>query len=238
MSDRKCLGTLHTLTTTSPWSPTEWTASDDRVRGGSSQSYLTITPGNPTANFNGNLDTKTLGGAGFASQRTTENRSWNLSAYDGIEIDVARSDSKKYTFTIKDEILPLRGDGREQSTISWEFDFVVDIAGVAQNAGQKVYVAFEDLKPTYRGREKDDAKPLDLKNIRRFSLMMRSFFDKQDGDFELVVRSISAVKKRRELYRDDPNARSSSDIVGEKGHADYTKARQGWISWLFGGCAT
>jgi hypothetical protein len=29
------------------------------------------------------------------------------------------------------------------------------------------------MKPTYRGKEKDDAKPLDTKNVKRFSIMMR-----------------------------------------------------------------
>lgn len=45
------------------------------------------------ARFYGNLDIKTLGGAGFASQRTTgENRTWNIDGYDGIQIEVAKSD--------------------------------------------------------------------------------------------------------------------------------------------------
>ncbi|CAN9223174.1 unnamed protein product [Alternaria alternata] len=92
------------------WKASDWTDSDDRVRGGASQSYLTIT--GSSARFHGNLDITTLGGAGFASQRTTgEDRTWDLSAYDG------------YTLTLKDEILPLMPDGREQSTISYEYDF-------------------------------------------------------------------------------------------------------------------
>lgn len=43
--------------------------------------------------FHGVLDIKTLGGAGFASQRTTgENRAWDLSGYAGISLDVAAAD--------------------------------------------------------------------------------------------------------------------------------------------------
>ena len=43
--------------------------------------------------FRGHLDVKTLGGAGFASQRTTgAETSWDLSEYDGIELQVDDAD--------------------------------------------------------------------------------------------------------------------------------------------------
>jgi hypothetical protein len=38
-----------------------------------------------------------------------------------------------------------------------------------------VFVAWDDLKPMYRGREKKDSRPLDLKNIKRFNIMMPSY---------------------------------------------------------------
>jgi hypothetical protein len=85
----------------------------------SSQSYLD-TSSSP-ARFHGTLDITTLGGAGFASQRTTRSASWDLSAYSGIRLLLGKSDGKKYTFVVKDEVLPLDPvTGREQSTISWE----------------------------------------------------------------------------------------------------------------------
>ncbi|RDW71903.1 CIA30 family protein [Coleophoma crateriformis] len=154
-----------------PWSSSDWTDSDDRVRGGHSQSHLTITPTQPTtAVFQGNLDIKTLGGAGFASQRTTgEDRVWDLSPYDGLLLDLDAADTKRYTVTLKDELLPKSSNGREQSTVSWEYDFTVD----PNATGGLLFVPWKDFSPTYRGREKNDAKPLDLKNIKRFSLMMR-----------------------------------------------------------------
>lgn len=86
-----------------------------------------------------------------------------------MELNIERSDGKKYTVALKDELLPKRSDGREQSTVSWECDFKVEEG----NGKGKVFVKWEDLKATYRGREKKDAKPLDLKNVRRLSLMMR-----------------------------------------------------------------
>lgn len=57
------------------------------------QSYLVRDDKN--ARFYGNLDIKTLGGAGFASQRTVgEDKNWDLSEYAGIQLDIAKGDSK------------------------------------------------------------------------------------------------------------------------------------------------
>lgn len=75
------------------WSADDWTASDDRVRGGKSQSYLDASD-KKIGRFYGNLDIKTLGGAGFASQRTTgDDREYDLSKYAGIELRIAKGDS-------------------------------------------------------------------------------------------------------------------------------------------------
>ncbi|KAE8453692.1 hypothetical protein EG329_009203 [Mollisiaceae sp. DMI_Dod_QoI] len=218
-----------------PWSPLDWTSSDDRVRGGSSYSELKCSPFSPTAVFKGSLDIETLGGAGFASQRTTgEDRSWDLSKYDGILLDTEKADGKQYTLTLKDELLPKSPNGREQSTVSWEYDFK------ANQEGEKVYIQWEDMKPTYRGREKKDAKPLDLKNIKRMSLMMRSFFGTQQGDFSMSIRSISAFHKHAsahacEPYHDDPNEASVSR-PNEKDGKTLNVKQQSLFGWLFHLC--
>jgi hypothetical protein len=85
-----------------PWNAVDWTSSDDRVRGGASYSILSCSPS--VATFHGNLDIDTLGGAGFASQRTTgEDRRWDLSGYEGLELNIEQADSKLYTLVLKDE---------------------------------------------------------------------------------------------------------------------------------------
>ena len=57
------------------------------------QSYLDIDNGK--ARFHGNLDIDTLGGAGFASQRTTaEDKTWDLSDFAGIQLDISKGDSR------------------------------------------------------------------------------------------------------------------------------------------------
>ncbi|KAH7385657.1 complex I intermediate-associated protein 30-domain-containing protein [Pyrenochaeta sp. MPI-SDFR-AT-0127] len=196
------------------WKAEDWTASDDRVRGGSSQSYLEIT--NSAARFHGTLDIKTLGGAGFASQRTTgDDRTWDLSSYDGIHLHLGKHDGKKYTLTLKDEILPPNPEnGREQSTISYEYDF----SSASENG---LYVPWHALKPTYRGKGKDDAEPLDTKSVKRVSIMMRSFFGEQEGDFSLEIKSIKAISQFGDLEK---------GIVNHKGEATESDDQKPW-SW-------
>ncbi|KAL1852076.1 hypothetical protein Daus18300_012288 [Diaporthe australafricana] len=183
-----------------PWDASQFTASDDRVRGGKSQSYLTVlpSPSSSQAEFSGTLDITALGGAGFASQRTADGEpGWDLSGYDALVLDVARADARKYTLTLKDEVLPRRPDGRDQSTVSWEYDFVVEAGKGAAGSGSgstRVVIPFGEFQPTYRGKPRPDAEPLDLKNVKRLSFMMRSFFAKQEGDFSIVFNSVAAEK--------------------------------------------
>lgn len=147
------------------------------------------------ARFYGDLDIETLGGAGFASQRTTtEDQTWNLSEYEGLELSIEKADSKKYTLILKDELLPKDPDtGREQSTVSYEYDFKVETEPTIQKNAM-ISIPWVALKPTYRGKPKDDAPKLDLKKIKRFSIMNRSFFGGQEGAFSISIKSISAVK--------------------------------------------
>ncbi|KAK5132921.1 hypothetical protein LTR08_008367 [Meristemomyces frigidus] len=178
------------------WSPCDWTASDDRVRGGQSQSYLDCSD-KKFGRFHGNLDIKTLGGAGFASQRTTaEDQSWDLSEYVGIKLNIEKADKKRYTLILKDELLPANPEnGREQASISYEADFELSLG---KSHDRFVFVPWKSLNPTYRGKLKKDAKPLKTQNIKRISIMMRSFFGTQEGEFSLSIRSITAEAKAPE----------------------------------------
>ncbi|KAH7114432.1 CIA30 family protein [Dendryphion nanum] len=200
------------------WNTSDWTASDDRVRGGKSQSYLDTS--NTSARFHGNLDIKTLGGAGFASQRTTtEDKTWDLSDYDGIRLDLGKSDGKRYTFILKDELLPRNpGNGREQATTSYEYDFDLSEEGKVLSESSFVFVKWDQFKPTYRGKEKKDASKLDKKNVKRLSIMMRSFFGDQQGDFSLTIKSIKAISipDDEEIgfeEKDEPNEISSQNEI-------------------------
>jgi len=198
------------------WEASDWTASDDRVRGGKSQSYLEIT--DKIGRFNGTLDIQTLGGAGFASQRTTgEDREWDLSEYAGIQISIAKGDKKRYTLTLKDELLPANeNNGREQASISYECDFELPPQTIPGDTTDRlVFIPWSSLNATYRGRLKPDAKPIDLAHVKRFSLMMRSFFGTQEGDFSLSIRSISALAEVPDATKSMASARDLNGL--EKG---------------------
>ncbi|KAK8045322.1 hypothetical protein PG993_005346 [Apiospora rasikravindrae] len=224
-----------------PWSAEAWTASDDRVRGGKSQSYLDCPAGADKAVFRGTLDITALGGAGFASQRTVDRAQQpfrDMSAYDGLRLKVLKegADGKKYTLTLKDEVLDKRPDGREQSTISWECDFVSPKTG-DDEGDQELYVPWSDFKPTYRGKPKPDAPKLDLANVRRISLMMRSFFGKQEGAFRLEIAYIAAVKDASGNAARPASIASSSSSAGypEKGSGDGGRTEpKSWLTWMCG----
>lgn len=51
--------------------------------------------------------------------------------------------------------------------MSWEAEFVVE------NGGGDVFLPWSEFGATYRGKEKKDADPLDLKSVKRVGLMMR-----------------------------------------------------------------
>ncbi|CUS14706.1 unnamed protein product [Tuber aestivum] len=192
-----------------PWDSSEWTAQDDTVRGGNSTSTLFIPPSGVCAAFSGSLDAKTLGGTGFASQRTTGECIWDLSEYQGIELfvklegceDIPSISSdppaiKTYSLNIRD-LLPdtyiEKGTVRENSTLEYEATFTPS-EGLSSD-GERILLPFERFEATYRGRPQNGTE-LNLSNIRRFSLMARSFFGSQEGEFRLVLISISAVKVR------------------------------------------
>lgn len=180
------------------WRQSDFTSSDDRVRGGSSQSYLTPSATLTTARFHGVLDTTTLGGAGFASQRTvTTSVVWDLSAYDGLEINVARGDGKRYTLNLKTVIPEKMQDGRDASTVEYAYSFVAPTSSV------KMFATWDEFKPFYRGKPRDNAEPLDTSRILRWSIMMRSFFETQSGPFSLTLRSIRA-RTLSEKNKDEP----------------------------------
>jgi hypothetical protein len=157
-----------------PWDSSQWISVDDRVRGGKSVSHLDISDPKFRATFHGTLDIKTLGGAGFASQKTAPElfpEGLDLSDYHALVIDVHQtaSDHKTYTLILKDnESLPKRPDGREQSSVSWEHD-----CRLGSSSGGRLVMRFSDFKPTYRGRPKPDAEPLNLKKILVMSIIMR-----------------------------------------------------------------
>ena len=165
------------------------------------------------------IDIDTLGGAGFASQRyrfgpqplqlpRTEYKGIILSALppSSSSSSLCSSDTPRantFTLVLKTTI-PTRPPSKpktppqpEQSTLSYEYHFTP--SHNLTNDRETVAIGFNDLKVTYRGREvsRDDPKyvPFHSEQIYEISLMCRSAFGSQKGDFELVVESIAGWKK-------------------------------------------
>lgn len=94
-------------------------------------------------------------------------------------ITIAHSHSvcseKRYTFNLKDELLPLDPNtGREQASVSYECDFELPPQTQPGDTHDKtVFIPWASFNATYRGRPQEDAKPINLKSVKRFSVMMR-----------------------------------------------------------------
>lgn len=94
---------------------------------------------------------------------------------------------KNYTFTLADTFLPPNADtGREQATIVYEYDFRVEALTRTKPMTSKdddddkdhcatrtIFMPWSSFKATYRGREKKDAPPLNIKEIKRMSILIR-----------------------------------------------------------------
>ncbi|KAJ3251835.1 hypothetical protein HK103_002045 [Boothiomyces macroporosus] len=159
------------------WNVKKWEQVDDSIRGGKSVSHLS---GNKTVLFYGNVDTTTLGGAGFASQRYTFDEPIDASKYRGIKLSLGKCDSKEYSLNLFPEKYIDRGDGRKASQLNFKVRFYPESV---------LYFYWDEFRGNYRGKETSDR--LDPKRIHGLSIMMQSFFDQQDGDFELELESIS-----------------------------------------------
>lgn len=58
-----------------------------------------------------------------------------MADYDGIELLITEVDTKRHTFILKDKLLALDPEtGREQSTISYEYDFQVSMEAKGNSA--------------------------------------------------------------------------------------------------------
>jgi len=90
--------------------------------------------------------------------------------------DIPTQTAKKYTFVIKDDFQPRRPDGREQSTVSWEYDFQHGGGSAeAEISKTTLTIPWSAFEPSFRGKPKPDSPPLNTKQIRRFSFLMRRY---------------------------------------------------------------
>ncbi|RPA79701.1 NADH:ubiquinone oxidoreductase complex I intermediate-associated protein 30 [Ascobolus immersus RN42] len=189
-----------------PFTP-PWVPQTDQLRGGSSTAHCKINPSTGSMTFSGTLDTQTLGGAGFTSLITPSPIDLNLYDADGLYLNILRVEGgMMYSFVIKNAIPEETSDeqreaqrlrygekegkkGNGRSTVSFEARFLPTKTG-------QMRIGWECFKPYYRGRkveptpERPEVPKMDLVNVRRMGIMVRSFFGKQDGSFVVEVGEI------------------------------------------------
>ncbi|KAJ3141969.1 hypothetical protein HK100_004757 [Physocladia obscura] len=170
----------------------DWAIVTDAVRGGSSTAKVVISPRDKTLYFSGNLDTTTLGGAGFASARFNFDAPLNLTGVRALLITVASRDDKTYALNLVDSLPETSPDGRKQSAIEYKFSFGPESSFSEKNA--EIYAPISGFVPYYRGRRVENAPPLNTSNIVAISIMIQSYFDQQKGDYSLKLSSIDARK--------------------------------------------
>lgn len=188
------------------WNASDFTAIDDRVRGGSSTSRVEVDKADQQDDdkkgsliFEGFLDTLTLGGAGFASQSYVHplpGSSIGRGEFSGLRIIAApiadsvssspvkgggKGPVSTYTLNLKTASPQQRPDGRRESTIVYEYDFRVPAAKSDQKLAASSSLltfdaAWDEFKPTYRGKPAENAPCLDTEKIQEWSIMARSNF--------------------------------------------------------------
>nr|ODN93267.1 hypothetical protein L203_00538 [Cryptococcus depauperatus CBS 7841] len=171
------------------------------------------------ARFWGHLDIKTLGGAGFASQvfrYSPHPVHFPRTKYAGIVISAmpdplnfCKDTNQPSEFTVVIKTSPtspilhhLKTSGSPRAAqLVYESRFILnkgDKTGMIPSE-ENFYLPWNDFKATYRGREINPEEPrwapLDTSSIYEVSLMCRSNFGKQEGDFGLIITGISAWEK-------------------------------------------
>ena len=134
---------------------------------------------------------------------------------------------KQYTLTLKDTRLDRDPDtGREQATLSYEYDFRIK-GSPSESNSEKIFVPWEALKATYRGREQKDAKKIDLRNVRGLSLMMRRSEHVLSRLVEaLLMRLVafSGLKRALSLLPFDQSPLFRSEAPSPRYHLEVTRA--------------
>lgn len=176
------------------WSEKSFVAVDDRVRQGKSQSYLTVFENN-TASFNGFLDTKTLGGAGFATQSVeSEDPIYDFTGYSGLELLFGNYDGKKYSIDLSNAYSHFTPNGSKASKVDFQSSFGIEDIYEKVGDVHKIYFPFDKFVPIERGREVKNPRPiLNLLEIRKVAFQIRSFFNEQSGSFSINLISLSLV---------------------------------------------
>jgi len=149
-----------------------WSAIDDRIMGGQSQSQPRHIA-NTGLRFSGRVSLENNGG--FASIRS-EPGDFNLAGYTGLRLRL-RGDGKTYKLSLRTDRF---FDGVSyQATIT-----------TRRNEWQEVEILFETFAPTHHGIRLTSVPPLDPAGIKSFGFFIA---DLQAGPFQLDIAWVMGV---------------------------------------------
>lgn len=115
-----------------------------------------------------------------------------------------RAPVSSYTLNLYTTEQKRRPDGRAESRLSYEWNFQPGKHHTSQPTSSSdghidiVRSKWSGFKATYRGRPQPDAPELRPEEIKAWSLMARSDFGEQSGEFSLEVDSLWATKVTKE----------------------------------------
>lgn len=177
--------TLNLFTGDNSMNSSKWQIVNDGVMGGKSKSSIR-TASSGSLIFKGEVSLKNNGG--FASTRSPA-ISTNLGDYDGLEL-VVTGDGNTYKCGLR--------TGREFDGIAHQSTFQT-----VEGKEQTIRIPFSDFHPTWRGRRLGENKRMTPDQIGSIGFLIS---DKQEGAFQLEVKSISA-------YSGESNVESLTDII-------------------------
>lgn len=106
-----------------------------------------------------------------------------------LEKAALREGPKEFVLTLKTQPPERRPDGRLESRLSFEYHFT-------PQSDNDIHVAlWKDFVPTYRGRRVSGH--LDPSKLTEIGIMCRSGFGAQQGDFDLQLGQVVALREDR-----------------------------------------
>lgn len=167
----------------------EWAVVNDGVMGGVSSSTFSLTE-HGTAVFRGIVSLENNGG--FASARSRP-QSFNLRGYRGVRLQV-RGDGKTYRLRLRTNY------GFDGMAYQANFETV-------ENTWTTIDLSFKKFTASFRGRKPANAPPFDPSAVRQIGFLIA---DKQEGAFELEIRSIEAYRTSPFKIGDTPTRGSAT----------------------------
>jgi len=193
------------------------------------------------------VDIETLGGAGFASQRhlfgplplhlpELEYQGLCLSLHPDTSLTTTTG-PKTFTLVLKTTLNttppkhPKTPPEPDAASLSYEANFTPSPSSTSKEGGETMCIAFGDFVPMYRGKEVKSGdrryKPLLSDSIYELSLMCRSRFGEQKGEFGVVVLGIAGWSRDKEGVK---------EVGSGSGWWGWLVGVGGWVgSWCGGG---